>query len=576
MEVVKSHQPVGYIVGNVETQRFRFVTEPSICPPRLEYLVVRDIPTTEGGGRRIDILAQVSELRVATQILGEELTFEEAKSILEGLSPSPKIIGTADVLGYLAPGGTVRLPRHTPLPGQPVYLASDEFLRTFFSEDIEFGISIGYLINREGVEVKLNPNGLRRHLAIIAQTGAGKSYLAGLLLEQLLKLGATILVFDPNSDYVMMRLTPDGRETSFAKWVNVYRMPLKGERRYSDEKIGGSKRYTIRFWTLDEEDIFDIAQIQEGWTRIREGMSNLLNHIRKRSPYFTPQTLRETLENILEAADADSGLSDLGEGIGEEVLEGLTQEMWRRSEEKKGKKTALSEEEIRRIKPYVERLSSLDIWGDEDLPVEDIIAPQTLSIVDLAGLQQRAMEIVVDRTLRGIWEKAVTGELPRPLFIFLEEAHNFVPGGRDKRSRCADIINRIASEGRKFKVFLVVITQRPYKINQDTLSQCGSQIIMKLTNPEDQKAVRTASENISESLLADLPALNTGEAVVLGELTRVPVMVRVGRRESAEGGADVDIIKELELAAQEKKMNEIGIKKVGFSEPQLGEVDWGV
>lgn len=575
MDVVKSYQPVGYIVGNVETQRFKFVTEPSICPPRLEYLVVRDIPATEGGVGRVDVLSQVSELRVATQVLGEELTFDEARAILEGLSPSPKIIGTADVLGYLTAGGAVRLPRHAPLPGQPVYLASDDFLRTFFSENIDYGITIGNLINREGVEVKLNPNGLRRHLAIIAQTGAGKSYLAGLLLEQLLTLGATILVFDPNSDYVMMRLSPDGHRTSFAEWVNVYRVPLNIERRYSDERIGGSEKYTIRFWTLEDEDIFEIAQIHESWTRIREGLSKLLNYVRKQSPYFTPQKLQEILKDWYETVESDSGVLDLEEGVDEEFLEGLTKEMLKKGEGRKEKKVLLSYEETRRIKPYVDRLSSLEIWGDADLPIDKIIAPQTLSVVDLAGLQQRAMEIVVDRTLRGIWEKAVTGELPRPLFVFLEEAHNFVPG-KGKPSRCAEIINRIAAEGRKFKVFLVVITQRPYKINQDTLSQCGSQIIMKLTNPEDQKAVRTASENISESLLSDLPGLNTGEAVVLGELTRVPVMIKVGKRESAEGGADVDIIKELQLSAQEKRVREIGIDEGKLSETQLGEIDWGI
>ncbi|MBC7326614.1 ATP-binding protein [bacterium] len=571
MEVVKSYQPVGYIVGNVETQRFRFVTEPSICPPRLEYLVVRDVPATEQGMDKVDVLAQVSELRVATQVLGEELTFEEAKAILEGLSPRPKIIGTADVLGYLTKDKSVRLPRHTPLPGQPVFLASDEFLKKFFSENIEYGITIGTLINREGVEVKLNPNGLRRHLAIIAQTGAGKSYLAGLLLEQLLKLGATILVFDPNSDYVMMRLTKDMRKTSFADWVRVYRVPLKGERRYSDEKIGGSRKYTIRFWTLDEEDIFEIAQIHESWTRIRESLSKLLSFVKKRSTYFTPKELKETLDEFLKGESAGE-LDELEEGIGEEFLEAITQDMQMKSKDRKNTKMPLSFEDIRRIKPYVERIASLEIWGEEDLPIEEIIAPQTLSVVDLAGLQQRAMEVVVDRTLRGIWEKAVTGQLPRPLFIFLEEAHNFVPG-RGKPSRCADIINRIAAEGRKFKVFLVVITQRPYKINQDTLSQCGSQIIMKLTNPEDQKAVRTASENISESLLADLPGLNTGEAVILGGLTRVPVMIRVGERESAEGGADVDLIKELQLASQEKIQARIGLAE---KDEQFKEMNFGV
>jgi DNA helicase HerA-like ATPase len=554
MDVVKTPEPVGFIVGNVETQRFSFVTEPTICPPRLEYLVVRNIPATEQGLDRVDVLAQVSRLQVASQILGEELTYEEARAILEGLSPRPKIIGTADVLGYLTPDGGVRLPRHAPLPGQPVYLASDEFLRNFFSKDVEYGITIGNLINREGVEVKLNPNGLRRHLAIIAQTGAGKSYLAGLLLENLLKLGATILVFDPNSDYVMMRLTPEGKRTSFSDSVKVYRVPLKAERRYSDEKIGGSEEYTIRFWTLEDEDIFEIAQIHETWARIRETLSKLLNTLRKKSSYFTPKDLKELVEGMMESADAGGELEELEETVSESELEEMTLNMQRKAKASKETKGSFSYEELRRVKPYVDRLASLEIWGDKDLPIEDIISPKKLSVIDLAGLQQRAMEIVVDRTLREIWERAVLGQLPRPLFVFLEEAHNFVPG-KGKPSRCAEIINRIAAEGRKFKVFLVVITQRPYKINQDTLSQCGSQIIMKLTNPEDQKAVRTASENISEALLADLPGLNTGEAVVLGELTRVPVMIKVGKRESAEGGADVDIVKELQLASQESKIN---------------------
>ncbi len=569
MEVVKSYEPVGYIVGNVETQRFNFVTEPSICPPRLEYLVVRDVPAIEPGLQRVDVLAQVSRLQVASQILGEELTFEETRAILEGIAPRPKIIGTADVLGYLTPEGTVKLPRHTPLPGQPVYLASDDFLRNFFSKDVEYGIPIGNLINREGVEVVLNPNGLRRHLAIIAQTGAGKSYLAGLLLENLLKLGATILVFDPNSDYVMMRLTPDGRRTPFSHFVRVYRVPLKAERRYSDDKIGGSEEYTIRFWTLEDEDIFEIAQIPESWTRIRDTLTILFNILKKQSPYFTPQMLKEAVEEMLGSDDLGGELEEIAEDVNEEMLEGITAEMQNKAKKKKDKGSAPSYEELRRVKPYVERLASLEIWGDKDLPLDEIISPQTLSVIDLAGLQQRAMEIVVDRTLRGIWEKAVLGQLPRPLFVFLEEAHNFVPG-RGKPSRCAEIINKIAAEGRKFKVFLVVITQRPYKINQDTLSQCGSQIIMKLTNPEDQKAVRMASENISEALLADLPGLNTGEAVVLGELTRVPVMIKVGRRESAEGGADVDIVQELKRAISDKATRKT------FIDDELGEMDFGV
>ena len=121
----------------------------------------------------------------------------------------------------------------------------------------------------------------------------------------------------------------------------------------------------------------------------------------------------------------------------------------------------------------------------------------------------------------------------------------------NSQTRASRIINTVAAEGRKFRVFLTLITQRPSKISPDALSQCGSQIIMQLTNPDDQRAVQRASEAISAELLDDLPGLNKGEAIVLGQLTRIPVMVRITGRESAEGGSDVDIVDELKRARQD-------------------------
>ncbi len=106
----------------------------------------------------------------------------------------------------------------------------------------------------------------------------------------------------------------------------------------------------------------------------------------------------------------------------------------------------------------------------------------------------------------------------------------------------------------------MVITQRPSKIHQDTLSQCGSQIVMQLTNPDDQRAVQQASEAISADLLADLPALNTGEAIILGQLTRVPVMVRVGGRLSAEGGSDIDLVDALARAAESARIERMAAR----------------
>jgi len=171
-----------------------------------------------------------------------------------------------------------------------------------------------------------------------------------------------------------------------------------------------------------------------------------------------------------------------------------------------------------------------------------------MSIIDLAGLQRNVSGYIVDKTLSEIWNRAVTGELEYPIFTVIEEAHNFAP--KVNSGRAAFTLDKIAAEGRKFKIFLLVITQRPKKISENVLSQCNSQIIMRITNPEDMFAVRNSSEKLSENLFNDLPGLNRGEAIVVGDLTKVPAMVSVSGRVSEEGGSDIDVSQALRKAKE--------------------------
>jgi hypothetical protein len=133
----------------------------------------------------------------------------------------------------------------------------------------------------------------------------------------------------------------------------------------------------------------------------------------------------------------------------------------------------------------------------------------------------------------------------------------------------SEIIEKIASEGRKFGIFLMVVTQRPNKISSNVLSQCNSQIIMRLTNPEDMSAVRRSSEGLSEDLFNDLPGLNKGEAIVVGELTKIPTMIKISGRTSSEGGSDIDLDEALSRALEaynlEKKMEP---EKAEIKEPK--------
>jgi len=597
---------VGYIVGEARTDEFTFVTSASIAPPRLEYIVVPKVQErVDDELREIDVLAQVTGLTVSSRLLDTTMSYAEVEAILGRLGGAPPVIvGTAKVLGYLD-DGTVRLPRHAATPGTAVRLAPDDLLQRFFSRHVASGIEIGTLINRPRVPVLLDPNGLRRHLAVIAQTGAGKSYTVGVILEKLLQLGATVIVFDPNSDYVLMRRDVQRRSTPFAGRVEVYRLPSEQRSRIADADIGPTRKFSAMFSRLDPDELCDLAGIGEGWTSIRTAIRRACENLTGSD--YTPKLLRLELERLAEGGQAagptagagrslspaigdeqrfsafarsqiarKSGVDVLGRQRMAEASEELDADaLFAREEPESEAAPAPPPEGAPRGKPvvtldvisgaqkalkYVEALERMDIWGFEDVPMDDLLRPMTLSVIDLAGVDQRISEFVVDKILREAWSQASTQGLARPVFVVLEEAHNFVPGGRDVSSHCAYIIKRISSEGRKFGIFLVLITQRPYRIHQDTLSQCNSQIIMRLTNPEDQRAVRAASESISEGLLADLPGLNVGEAVVLGPLVRVPVMVRVGKRLSQEGGSDVDVVAALERARQEVKVEDMAAK----------------
>jgi len=582
-------QPLGYIVGNVSTSEFTFVTGPGIAPPRMEYVVVRGVREKIGNEtREVDVLAQVMRLQVTNRLLDGSHTFDETERLVHSdYQPAPSITATASVLGYIdrEPSGRtqVRLPRCAALPGKPVEAASDDLLREFFSRDVKSGIELGTLINRPGVPVQLDPNGLRRHLAVIAQTGAGKSYLSGLLFENLLQLGATIVIFDPNSDYVRLRVTPERQPTVFAKRVNVYRVPGIDGRRYSDEEIGGSTQYTVQFSRLSADDICNVAGVASNASNIRASVQVACDRLQVRGIDYTPEQVREVLEMMSGEEKGESGVdlmddSPISPAVYDETDPGdvfhdaLEDRAGVDLKKSGGKKPRAVTDDIKagagRAVKYLEQIEGWKLWGMTDVPVEDLSQPQTLSVIDLAGMQQAVSLYTVQRTLSDLWARATAGKLSYPVFVVLEEAHNFAPGSKGiGATECAKWVNRIAAEGRKFQVFLVVITQRPGKIDPDTLSQCGSQIVMKLTNPTDQDAVRRAAESLSESLFQDLPGLNVGEAIVLGNLTRAPAMVRVGRRCSAEGGSDIDVVEALERALRTRDTEKL-MAASAFSDPQ--------
>lgn len=154
-----------------------------------------------------------------------------------------------------------------------------------------------------------------------------------------------------------------------------------------------------------------------------------------------------------------------------------------------------------------------------------------ITIIDMSLLPYEVLETITGLVGRLILEFSSRIE-PRgsfPMVIVLEEAQNYIPeiNRKDRTSISKKVFERIAREGRKYGISLVVSSQRPSELSKTVLSQCNSFVIHRLQNPEDQKYVRQLVSAANEDILAQLPILPQQHAIIMGDAVRTPVQVRL-------------------------------------------------
>jgi uncharacterized protein len=171
-------------------------------------------------------------------------------------------------------------------------------------------------------------------------------------------------------------------------------------------------------------------------------------------------------------------------------------------------------------------------------------------VVSLAGYTSDFQATIYSLIAEDVFGKKVSDELRLPVLLVLEEAHNFAPAEprSDAEKRSITTTRQIAQEGRKFGVGLVVISQRPSRLDETTLSQCNSFIIMRMVNPADQAFVRKVVETLGEEEAKLLPDLDVGEALLSGQFINFPVLVRVKEPASKGEHEEEDAFKQLEEA----------------------------
>lgn len=178
-------------------------------------------------------------------------------------------------------------------------------------------------------------------------------------------------------------------------------------------------------------------------------------------------------------------------------------------------------------------------WLGYDLPI---------SVMDFSGIPSEAADVAIGAVLTLLFEMATScpqGEgigRARPVLIVLEEAHRFIGQSVSETAGAAkSAAERIAREGRKYGLGIMIVSQRPAELSETTLSQCGSFISMRLSNPGDQARIRSALPDTVANLADALPALRTGEALVTGEAISLPSRVLIDKPSPEPSAKDASL-----------------------------------
>ncbi len=160
----------------------------------------------------------------------------------------------------------------------------------------------------------------------------------------------------------------------------------------------------------------------------------------------------------------------------------------------------------------------------------------TTSTGSLPTREEQAL--VAETVLRGVWERR---HERRPVLLVIDEAHTVCPAapGDVLTALATEHAIRIAGEGRKFGIYMLVATQRPQKVHENVISQCDNLVLMRLNSSADAAFVAEMFGFAPPGLVGLATDFRLGEALVAGKLTSHPAVLRFGARVSREGGGDV-------------------------------------
>jgi len=364
-----------------------------------------------------------------------------------------------------------------PAPGSDILQLEPEFLSRFLGLD-KNGIHLGK-VQQQNLTASFNlTKTFQKHLAIIAMSGSGKSYATSVLIEELLDRkkeqgNIALLIIDNHGEYIGFSQDPN-----FRNKVSV---------------IDSSKiRLNISYFN---EHSFKALLPGLSSAQVRE-LGKVIHQIKLLNQ---PYSLKELISKI----EADESIKS---SIKDPLISWLVQ------------------------------LEHMNLFASTEFPnlnsVLEVGKAVILNLGDTLNLTKK--QLIVNYLSRRLFDLRRKEACP-PYLEIIEEAHNFCPEGtREEKALSKSIIETIAREGRKFYAGLCLISQRPIKLSTTALSQCNTQIILRINNPYDLEHIKKSFESISSQTTNMISSLRVGEALVLGEAVNYPVFVNIRKRKSIE------------------------------------------
>jgi DNA helicase HerA-like ATPase len=482
-------EPIGVIFGNVRASTFKVAVSGSNVQ-RNEYVQANH--KMYGA-----VLGQLIKLERETNV-----DYDKASAISGGqeVEFQEKLVGLVDIIGYRDDRGLLQSPKTPFQAGEVVTRAETKLVSSVLGLKTEGG-STAYMGLLQGYNIRVNldiDELVSRHMAILSKTGGGKSYTVGVFIEELMKRLVPVVIIDPHGEYASL-MFPNVSEKDHQLMARFGVKPRGYGEHISlfsaDTKLSpDSTQLCFDSINPTEADLMEFIDVGTGASK--KLLVDTVRRVKEGKRFYTMDQVLETM------------------------MESPSENKW---------------PIINKLEMYKE----MGLFSQTPTRLSDLVKEGQTTIIDLKGCDTDLQETLVNRIVRKLFEARKMGKVP-PMMLVAEEAHNFCP--QQGVAKSSATMRTVAAEGRKFGLGLCVVTQRPAKIDKNVLSQCATQIILKLTSPNDLKVIAQSIEGFTEGMEDDIQGLPIGVALITGAKLSRPMMVEIRVRETKHGGEDVSVI----------------------------------